>query len=287
MTITTILKYQKYPKKIAELFRKKRWEKGVACPKCKERWIKLHQHLRNGIQRYRCQKCRRIFSDLTGTIFGGTKLPLWKWLYALSAFLSTSGINSIALAEQLSVNQKTGWRILMAIRRTLLSHHQWLQGIVEADESYFGGRQKGRKGRSIRWSNKTCVVGAVERGGKAAVTILNTVQEWSLTKFIQETVKEESAVFTDAYGGYNGLSYAGFMHESVNHNREFIRGRVHTQTIEGFWSFLKRKLRGVYYRPSATHLLLYLKEYVFRYNHRGHSLKERFSSLLSFALNIS
>lgn len=174
--------------------------------------------------------------------------------------------------------------MLTQIRRSLLRYDPILRGIVEADESYFGGRQKGRKGRSIRWSNKTCVIGAVERGGNAAVDILETVQEWKLTQFIQHTVEEDSQVFTDAYGGYHGLSYAGYIHDSVNHNEEFVRGRVHTQTIEGFWSYIKRKLRGVYYRPSATHLLLYLQEYVFRYNHRELSLGQRFTSLLSFAL---
>lgn len=244
----------------------------------------MHQRMKNGVYKYRCKECRSIFSDLTDTIFEGTKLPLWKWLFAMSVFLSASGINSIELARQLGVNQKTAWRMLTCMRRSLLSYNPVLFGLVEADESYFGGRQKGNKGRSIRWSNKTCVIGAVERGGKVTVDVLNTVQEWALTQFIEDNVEQDSEVFTDGYGGYNGLSYAGFAHDSVNHNKEFVRGRVHTQTIEGFWSYLKRKLRGVYYRPSATHLLLYLQEYVFRYNHRELSPEKKFSSLLSFAL---
>lgn len=283
MTITKILKYQKYPKKIAQLFREKRWKEGVVCPKCKGHWIKVHQRLNNGIQKYRCQQCRRIFSDLTGTIFEGTKIPLWKWLFALSEFLHTSGISSIELSEKLSINQKTAWRMLMVIRKSL-PMSVILNGLVEADESYFGGRQKGQRGRSMRWSNKSCVVGVVERHGRVAVDILNTVQEWALTKFIERYVEEDSIVYTDAYDGYVGLKYAGFIHDNVNHNRQFVRGSVHTQTIEGFWSYLKRKMRGVYYRPSATHLLLYLQEYVFRYNHRELSLGKKFSSLLSFAL---
>lgn len=228
-----------------------------------------------------------MFSDLTSTIFEGTKIPLWKWVYVLFEFLPTSGINSVELAEKISVNQKTAWRMLMLIRKTLHSRGSLLKGIVEGDESYFGGRQKGRKGRSIRYSNKTCVAGVIERNGKVALQILHKVDEATLTKFIEMNVSEDTKVYTDGYGGYRGLHYAGFIHDSVDHNREFVKGEVHTQTIEGFWSFLKRKLRGVYYRPSAAHLSKYLREYVFRYNHRGLSAERRFSSLLSFALNIS
>lgn len=284
MTITTILKYQKYPRRIAELFRRHRWGNGIMCQKCGSRWIKRHQRLHTGVCKYRCQACRRIFSDLSGTVFEGTKIPLWKWLYTLSAFLSVSGINSIALSQQLSVNQKTAWRMLTAIRKSLLSYQPMLKGIVEADESYFGGKQKGRRGRCIRWSNKTCVAGVVERGGKASIEVLEHVEERELCHFVEQNVEEDSTVYTDGWGGYNGLPYAGFIHDSVDHNREFVRGDVHTQTIEGFWSYLKRKLRGTYYRPSATHLLLYLQECVFRYNHRELSLGQKFSSLLSFAL---
>lgn len=231
--------------------------------------------------------CMRMFSDLTGTVFEATKLPLWKWMYVLFEFLPTSGINSVELAEKISVNQKTAWRMLTVIRTSLHSKGSILKGIVEGDESYFGGRQKGRKGRSIRYSNKTCVAGLIERKGKVTVSILNRVDENTLTEFFEKNVKEDTIVYTDGYGGYNGLSYAGFIHDSVDHNKEFVRGKVHTQTIEGFWSFLKRKLRGIYYRPSATHLSKYLREYVFRYNHRGLSAERRFSSLLSFALNIA
>jgi transposase-like protein len=258
----------------------------VFCQRCGSFSVKKHQGLPNGIYKYRCRDCGRIFSDLTGTIFEGTKIPLWKWLFALSEFIHTSGISSIELKGKISVNQKTAWRILTQIRKSLLAHNPLLKGVVEGDESYFGGKRKGNKGRSIRWSNKSCVVGVVERKGKAVIDVLNVVDEHSLTGFIENNVAEDSRVYTDAFGGYNGLSYAGYIHESINHNREFIRGDTHTQTIEGFWSLIKRKLRGVYYCPSATHLLLYLQEYVFRYNHRELSLREKFSSLLSFALKV-
>lgn len=287
MTITTILHLKKYPKKINQLFRRKRWSNGVICVRCHSRSLSVHQKLRNGIYRYRCRNCRRMFSDLTSTIFEGTKISLWKWMYTLFEFLSKSGVNSIALSEKLDVNQKTAWRMLMVIRKSLNSKESLLKGIVEGDESYFGGRQKGKKGRSIRYSNKTCVAGVIERKGKVAIKILQRVDEETLTKFVETNVAEDTKVYTDGYGGYCGLNYAGFIHDSVDHNREFVKGEVHTQTIEGFWSFLKRKLRGVYYRPSAAYLLQYLKEYVFRYNHRGLSAEKRFSSLLSFALNIS
>ena len=286
MSITNILRYKQYPKKIAQLFRKHRWKNGVQCQKCASHSIKRHQVLPNGIYKYRCRKCRRIFSDITGTIFEGTKLPLWKWLFAMSEFLYTSGINSIELANKIKKKKKTAWRMLTKIRESLLSYTPILEGIIEADECYYGGRQKGGKGRRIRWSNKTCVAGVVERKGKAAIDVIHYVNEETLTDFVQQNVKEDSIVYTDAFGGYNGLNYAGFYHDSVDHNKQFVKGKVHTQTIECLWSHIKRKLKGVYYRPSAAHLLLYLQEYVFRYNHRGLPLKKKFSSLLSFALRI-
>lgn len=284
MTITTILKFKRYPKKIAQLFRHKRWKKGVVCQKCGSVYIKLHQRLHSGIYKYRCLQCRKIFSDLTGTIFEGTKIPLWKWIYTLLEFIPKSGINSIELADKIDVNQKTAWRILTIIRKSLLSYQINLHGQVEGDESYFGGRRKGQRGRPTRWSNKTCVAGVVERKGNVCVDIIETVDEPTLVKFVEENVEENSEVITDGFGAYKALPYAGFIHYSVDHNKEFVRGKIHTQTIEGFWSFIKRKLRGTYYRPSATHLLLYLQEYVFRYNHRELSPQEKFSSLLSFAL---
>lgn len=262
-----------------------RWKEGVHCTNCGSLSIRLHQKQKIGLYRYRCNDCKRYFSDLSKTIFEGTKIPLWKWFFALYETGQKSGISSIELGLKISVNQKTAWRILDKIRTTFLRYKPLLEGLVEGDETYVGGRQKGRKGRSIRWSNKVCVAGLVERKGKTNVEIIDYVNEEALTRFVMKNVKENSVVYTDAFGGYNGLNYAGFEHESVNHNKEFTKGEIHTQTIEGLWSFIKRKLRGTYYKVAPHNLLKYLKEFVLRYNLRANRAMSRFNFMLSFTLN--
>lgn len=285
MTITTIARFQKYPTKIFQKIREIRWSKGVYCTNCGTFSVKLHQRQKEGLNRYKCNDCKKYFSDLTKTIFENTKISLWKWFFALYETGQKSGISSIELAGKIAVNQKTAWRMLDKIRTSFLKYKPMLNGLVEGDETYVGGRQKGSKGRCIRWSNKLCVAGLVERKGKASVEIIDYVNEEVLTEFVMKNVKEDSIVYTDAFGGYNGLNYAGFQHQSVNHNKEFVRGKIHTQTIEGLWAFIKRKLRGTYYKVAPHNLLKYLKEFVLRYNLRANMAHSRFNFMLSFTLN--
>lgn len=285
MSISIIFQFRKQEKKIFEKIRKTRWKNGVYCPYCGSYSIKLHQRTEKGLCRYKCVDCHRIFSDITKTIFEYTKIPLWKWFYALYETGQKSGISSVELADKLNINQKSAWRMLDKIRTSFLRYKPMLKGFVEGDETYVGGRQKGKRGRCIRWSNKVCVAGLVERKGRATVKIIDYINEEELTRFVMKNVKEGSLMYTDGYGGYNGLNYAGFEHESVDHNKQFVRGDVHTQTIEGLWSFIKRKLKGTYYKVSVNNLLKYLKEFVLRYNLRAVSPLKRFNYMLSFTLN--
>ena len=285
MTITTILRFQKYSKKSYELIRKNRWHKGVFCQYCGSFGIKLHRHDKRGLNWYRCQDCGRIFSDLTKTIFDNTQLPLWKWFFAIFETMQKSGISSVELAVKINVNQKTAWKMLHRLRTSILEYKPMLKGVVEADETYHGGKQKGNRGRKMRFGNKVCIAGAIERKGKVNLNIIDYVDEDALVKFIQDTVVEDSITYTDGYGGYNGLNWAGFVHDFVNHNKQFVKGKVHTQTIEGFWSYLKRKIKGTYYRVRTWNLLKYLKEFVLRYNTRSLKPGKRFEVFLGFAVN--
>jgi len=282
--ISTIIKFRNHEKKIFEKIKKIRWKNKVYCQYCGSFLIKLHQRHKNGLCRYKCFDCGRIFSDLTKTVFEYTKVPLWKWFYALYETSQKSGISSVELAGKLNINQKTAWRMLDKLRTCFLKYKPMLKGLVEGDESYFGGKKKGKRGRQTRWSNKVCVAGIVERKGRANIKIIDYVNEEELTNFVEKNVVENSQMYTDGYGGYNGLRYAGFKHDSVDHNKQFIKGNVHTQTIEGLWSFIKRKLEGTYYRVSTKHLLKYLKEFVLRYNLRAESPSRKFHFMLSFAL---
>jgi transposase-like protein len=285
MTITTITRFKKYPKEIFQRIRKLRWKEGVYCTNCGSFSVKLHQREKRGLYRYRCNDCKKLFSDLSKTIFESTKIPLWKWFFAIYETGQKSGISSIELADKLNVNQKTAWRMLDRIRTSFLKYQPLLEGLVEGDETYIGGKQKGKRGRCVRWSNKVCVAGLVERKGKANIEVIDYINEEALTSFVMRNVKEDSKVCTDAFGGYNGLNYAGFEHETINHNKEFVRGQVHTQTIEGLWAFIKRKLRGTYYKVAPHNLLKYLKEFVLRYNLRANTAQSRFNFMLSFTLN--
>lgn len=262
-----------------------RWKEGVFCVHCGTLSIKLHQREKTGMCRYKCRDCGKYFSDLSKTIFEGTKIPLWKWFFAIYETGQKSGINSIELAGKLEINQKTAWRMLDKIRSSFLKYKPFLKGLVEGDETYVGGKQKGQRGRSIRWSNKQCVAGLVERKGKAHLEVIDYISEDALTDFVMKSVKEDSTVYTDSFGGYNGLNYAGFEHGSVNHNKEFVRGKIHTQTIEGLWAFFKRKLKGTYYKVAPHNLPKYLKEFVLRYNLRANTEQSRFRFMLSFTLN--
>jgi transposase-like protein len=285
MTITSILYFKKYPKKAYELIKRKRWHKGVFCQYCGTFNIKLHRREKKGLNWYKCQDCRRIFSDLTKTIFDNTQLPLWKWFMAIFETMQKSGISSVELSEKITVNQKTAWKMLNKFRSAVEKYKPMLEGIVEGDETYHGGKRKGNRGRNIRYGNKVCVAGVVERKGKADVDVIDSVDEVNLTRFVQARVAEDSTVFTDSFGGYNGLNWAGFRHDSVNHNKEFVKGKVHTQTIEGLWSYIKRKIRGTYYRVRTWNLLKYLKEFVLRYNTRSLKPQKRFEVFLGFAIN--
>lgn len=285
MSISIIFSFKKHEKKIFKKIMKMRWKHGVYCQYCGSFSIKLHQKHKAGFNRYRCRDCKRVFSDLTKTIFEYTKLPLWMWFFAIYETGQKSGISSVELADKLNINQKSAWRMLDRIRTSFLKYKPFLKGIVEGDEMYVGGRQKGGRGRCIRWSNKVCVAGVVERKGRATVQIVDYISEEALTEFVCRNVMEGSKMCTDGYGGYTGLNYAGFSHESVDHNREFVRGNVHTQTIEGLWSFIKRKLKGTYYKVSNKNLLKYLKEFVLRYNMRAEKPWKRFNYMLSFTLN--
>lgn len=285
MNITSIMRYKKYPKKAYQLIRKNRWKDGVYCQYCGSFHIKLHRREQKGLNWYRCQDCNRIFSDITKTVFDNTKLQLWKWFYAIFETMQKSGISSVELAEKINVNQKTAWRMLDKLRTSFLEYKPMLEGIVEGDETYYGGRRKNNRGRKIKWGNKVCIAGVVERKGKADINIIRYVDEVNLTRFIQQRVKEDSIVYTDGFGGYNGLNWAGFIHDFVNHNKQFVRGKVHTQTIEGLWSFIKRKIKGTYYRVRTWNLLKYLKEFVLRYNTRSLKPQKRFEMFLGFAIN--
>lgn len=240
--------------------------------------------------KYRCKNTGKYFNVKTNTLFDNTKIELQKWFLAI--WLVTShkkGISSLQLSKDIKVTQKTAWFMLQRIRKCFgIENNNDLDNNVEIDETYIGGKNKNRhsinkiknsQGRSAK--DKTPVVGMVERNGKLNARKVNDVQSTTLTFEIIRNVKETANLYTDEWLGYKGISKI-YDHSIVKHNQgQYVNGRIHTNTIEGFWSLLKRGIMGIYHFTSKKHLQSYIDEFVFRYNTRNYNEGNRFNLLLS------
>lgn len=244
---------------------KNRWPKGLTCPRCEK---KDFYHV-NGRKSYAC-KCGYQVSPTEGTIFHKSSTPLTLWFHAI--FLMSQSKNGVAAKElerQLGVTYKCAWRVAKQIRLLMSDDDGPLGGneIVELDETYVGGKAKGKRGRGA--AKKTPVFGAVERDGKIKTKVVLNVRKLTLMPLIKDMVADNSVIVTDESNSYNDVKKIGHLHESINHSKgQYVHGDVHTNTIEGFWSQFKRSVHGTYHSVSRKHLQLYLDEFSFRYSHR-------------------
>lgn len=259
-----------------EQIKEQRWPDGrKVCHKCGAE----RKHYRvSGRTAYACDHCGNHIYPLAGTIFEKSTTPLRIWFQAMYLMGSTRcGISAKQIQRETGVTYKTAWRMFRQIRSLLSDHDMQLEGsTVEMDEMYYGGRRKGGTGRPMRGDKvKTAVVGIVERGGKGRV-IAKTATNLTgahLTGMVQEYVLPKAIVFTDELPAYNGIpeiANGGYVHRRIRHSSKvYVQGDVHTNTIEGFWSLVKRGIGGVYHSVSQKYLQSYLDEYSFRYNHRA------------------
>lgn len=240
--------------------------------------------------KYRCKNTGKYFNVRTETMFDNTKIPLQKWFLAIWIVTShKKGISSVQLSKDIDITQKSAWFMLGRIRNCFgIENNNDLNNEVEADETYIGGKNKNRhsdkkvansQGRSLK--DKTPVFGMVERNGKLNAKKVDDTKARTLTSEIVQVVKETATMYTDEYLGYNSLKRI-YDHAFVKHNSgEYVNGRIHTNTIEGFWSLLKRGIIGIYHFTSKKHLQMYVDEFVFRYNTREFTESDRFNLLLA------
>jgi transposase len=246
---------------------KARYPKGVTCPKCQ----KVTNHYRiNGRKVYSCEFCGNHISPTAGTIFHKSDTPLKSWFHAMFLMAATkTGISAKQLERELGVTYKTAWRMFRQIRKLMNEHVNPLSSQVEVDETYIGGRRKGKRGRGA--AGKSVVMGMVERNGNAIAKVVPNVKAKTLLPMIEARVARENKtiVFTDELPSYKNVEKLGYGHEIVQHAaKQYVFGSAHVNTVEALWSTIKRGIDGVNHSVSPLYLQSYLDAYVYRYNHR-------------------
>jgi transposase-like protein len=264
-----------------------RWPKGPVCPHCSNNdKSKIYKRTANAESKVRvglweCGACGKQFRATIGTIFEDSHIPLNKWLIAFYLICGAKkGMSAMQLQRHLGLGSyKSAWFMAHRIRHAMQDPTFFgpLKGTVEVDETYVGGKTAGR-GAAYK-GNKTPVVALVERGGNVRSMVMDHVTGTNLKAAVRQHVEEDSHVYTDEHGGYYGLDRT-HGHKTVNHSKkEYARREmklvVHTNTVEGYFSLLKRGVVGSFHHVSRKHLPLYLSEFDFRYNTRKQTDSER------------
>lgn len=254
-----------------------RWPDGLpVCPHCKSAGD--HYRLEGKSHRaglLKCQDCRKQFSVTVGTVFERSKIPLSKWLLASYLLCSSKkGMSSHQLHRTLGVTYKTAWFLTHRIREAMKDSPTnplggpGTSGIVEADETYFG--KTTGQGSGPHYSKKQKVFALVERGGPMRAFHVERVTGETLKPILDKQVAKDARLMTDSSMVYRKIGKGFKSHETVNHQvDEYVRGDVTTNTVEGFFSVLKRGMTGTYQHCGSHHLHRYLAEFGFRYNHRS------------------
>jgi len=269
-----------------------RWSGTPVCPYCKS----TNQTPVKNSNRYHCNTCNTSFSVTVATIFHKTKCDLQKWFVAISLVLNAKkGYSARQLGRDIEVTKDTAWYMFMRIRKAFVdkTESELMTGIIEADETYIGGKNKNRHadkktkgGQGRGGEDKTPVIGLLQRNGKVVAKKAKDVSGKTLTSFIKKNVKEGETVSTDEWAGYNRVSQK-FNHLIVAHGQgEYVKGEAHTNSLEGFWSLFKRGIVGQYHQISEKHLDRYVEEFCFRYNNRKIDAKITFALVINKAVNI-
>lgn len=267
------------------------YPEGIYCKLCKK--VTLHHRVASRPS-YSCDYCGHHVHPTAGTIFHKSPTSLKTWFHAIYLMASTRcGISAKQIERETGVTYKTAWRMFNKIRTLLQDDGQPLGGAVEMDETYFGGKprrrqkreygvksQSGRPGRDNK--QKTPIVGIVERKGRVIARTTEDAKADTLLGMVSEHILPESTIYTDEFQSYKGIEKMGlgYQHKRIHHSANvYVIGDTHTNSVEGFWSLIKRGIGGVYHSVSQKFLQSYLDEYSFRYNHR-HDIDPMFLTFL-------
>jgi transposase len=248
-------------------------KRKIVCPRCKTERI---YRLKTG---YRSFMCRYDFSDYTGRWIGRVHIGPIQWLWVIKLF--ELEVSTRKIAHQVWISCPTALKATMTIRRAILAHApegDLLRGEVEADEAYFGGRRKGKRGRAA--AVKVPVFGILERNGTALVSAVPDVSAKTLLSETVKKVRRGSIVYTDKFKGYDSLMFCGYRHLTIDHKKYFSSGKVYINGVEGFWSYAKERFIK-YHGVSKNNFPLYLKEMEVRHNNRYNDIFDVIVSYLS------
>ena len=276
-----------------------RWGGTPACPHCGS--INVCRFANGYIFKCREKQCRKKFSVTVGTVYQDRKLPLTKIFLAVYVLsVHSKGISSLQLANLLDISQKAAWLLNHKVREMLKENEPaLLDGEIEIDETFVGGKSKNKHGyrrrsttptkslitsgksQYVEPDNKTPVFGLLQRNGLVRTQKVTDVKAKTLVPIMVKNVSPNATLYSDEHTGYNSLTDSGFKHDTVKHQKgEYVRGNTHTNGIEGFWSLLKRQIIGIHHNVSPKHLQRYCNEASYRYNNRGITQDERFANVL-------
>lgn len=282
MNIIEIFRSFQTQEQSIEYLEKVRWGNSPHCPYCGSLAVGRHASGDRNMPRWQCRDCHRTFAVTVGTLFHGTHIPLRNWFLVLALMLNAKkSASAYQISRDLGMRRATVWSIMHRIRTAMAAdpeQEKLLHGIVEADETYVGGKpRKGNKrdddmpNKRGRGTKKVPVIGAVERGGRVVARVASPgdLSAKGIQNFISRFIDRAGTILiTDEYKGYNRVS-SEMQHAVICHAEAYAHGSIHTNSIEGFWALVKRAWYGNHHHYSRKYMPLYIAEACYKYNRRA------------------